>query len=52
LFIVSLQKKPKREATGEVDEKGRKIYRDAPNRHEFWLQSYEIMTEDDLNDNI
>jgi len=51
IFITDYKKKYKREPTGEIDANGKKIYRNS-NQHEFWLQSYEIMTEDDLNDNL
>lgn len=48
LFITDVDKKYKTEPTGELDERGKKIRKEIPDQFEYWLKSYEIMTEDDL----
>lgn len=41
LYIYSLEKKNKKEPTGEVDPMtGKKIYRDIPDKYEYWLKDY------------
>ena len=43
LYISSLEKKNKREPSGEIDElTGKKIYKNVPNKFEYWLQKYII----------
>ena len=47
LYITSLEKKYKREPTGEINPKtGKKIYRDIPDKFEYWLMRYEIKREE------
>ena len=46
LYIISLEKKHKREPTREINPKtGKKIYRDIPNQYEYWLQRYDILQQ-------
>lgn len=43
LYISSLEKKNKREPSGEIDEiTGKKIYKEVPDKFEYWLQKYII----------
>lgn len=43
LYIISLEKKNKKEPTGEVDPKtGKKIYREVPDKFEFWLVKFTV----------
>lgn len=43
LYIISLEKKNKKEPTGEVDPKtGKKIYREVPDKFEFWLGKFTV----------
>ena len=43
LYIISLEKKHKKEPTGEINEKtGKRIYRDVPDKFEYWLKSFTI----------
>ncbi len=38
LYIISLDKKHKKEPTGEIDEvTGKKVYREVPDKFEYWL---------------
>lgn len=38
MYIISLEKKNKKEPTGEINQKtGKKIYRDVPGKFEYWL---------------
>lgn len=47
LYVVSLEHKHKKEPTGEINPKtGKKIYRDVPDKFEYWLQRYVI--KDDI----
>lgn len=52
LYISSLEKKNKREPTGETDEStGKKIYKEVPDKFEYWLQKFSIkndIEEDEL----
>ena len=44
LYIISLEKKHKKEPTGEINPKtGKKIYQDIPDQYEYWLQKYEVI---------
>jgi len=44
IYIKSINKKPKREPTGEINPKtGKKIYRDIPDQFEYWLERYYIL---------
>ena len=46
LYITKLEKKPKKEPTGEVDPNtGKKIYRPVPDKFEYWLSAYRIDNE-------
>ena len=43
LYIISLEKKNKKEPTGEVDPKtGKKIYREVPDKFEFWFGKFTV----------
>ena len=49
ISISSLEKKNKKEPTGEVDEvTGKRIYRDVPDKFEYWLSKFTILEEDEL----
>ena len=49
ISISSLEKKNKKEPTGEVDEvTGKRIYRDVPDKFEYWLNKFTILEEDEL----
>ena len=46
IYIISLEKKHKKEPTGEINEKtGKKIYRDIPDKFEYWLSKFTIKDE-------
>ena len=46
LFITSVEKKNKKEPSGEIDEfTGKKIYVEVPDKFEFWLKQYYIRNE-------
>lgn len=45
MSIQKIKKCPKKEPTGEVDSKGKKIYQEIPDQYEYWLQSYYIIEE-------
>lgn len=46
LYIISLEKKNKKEPTGEINPvTGKKIYRDVPDKFEYWLKKF-IVKED------
>nr|DAJ75487.1 MAG TPA: DNA-directed DNA polymerase [Bacteriophage sp.] len=46
LWIFSLEKKNKREPTGEINpDTGKKIYEDVPGKFEFWLKKFMIKDE-------
>lgn len=46
IAIISLEKKYQREPTGEIDQKtGKKMYRDVPDKFEYWLKSYEVLND-------
>lgn len=46
LFVSTIEKKNKREPSGEIDEfTGKKIYVDVPDKFEFWLKQYYIRNE-------
>ena len=41
LYIISLEKKNKKEPTGEINpETGKKIYADVPDKFEYWLKKF------------
>lgn len=41
LYIISLEKKNKKEPTGEINpETGKKIYADVPDKFEYWLEKF------------
>lgn len=41
LYIISRDKKNQREPTGEINPKtGKKIYKDIPNKYEYWLKKF------------
>lgn len=43
LYVSSLEKKNKKEFTGEINETtGKKVYRDIEGKYEFWLNKYRI----------
>lgn len=43
LYIISLDKKHKKEPTGEIDEvTGKKVYREVPDKFEYWLGRFII----------
>lgn len=43
LYIISLEKKNKKEPTGEINpDTGKKIYADVPGKFEFWLKKFMI----------
>ena len=49
LYIISLEKKNKKEPTGEVNSKtGKKIYRDIPDKFEYWLKK--IVVKNDIEE--
>lgn len=46
LYIIKLDKRFKKEPTGEINPKtGKKIYKDVPNKYEFWLERFIIKDE-------
>lgn len=46
LYIISLDKKHKKEPTGEIDEvTGKKVYREVPDKFEYWLDRFIIKDE-------
>lgn len=46
LYIISLEKKNKKEPTGEINPAtGKKIYKDVPDKFEYWLKKF-IVKED------
>ena len=46
LYIISLDKKHKKEPTGEIDEvTGKKVYREVPDKFEYWLGRFIIKDE-------
>ena len=48
LFVTSLDKKNKKEPTGEINPKtGKKIFTDVPDKYEFWLQKYVLKESED-----
>jgi DNA polymerase III alpha subunit len=52
LHISVLEKKNKKEPTGEIDDKtGKKIYMDVPDKFEFWLSKYFIKQNIEENNN-
>ena len=49
LYIISLEKKNKKEPTGEINPAtGKKIYKDVPDKFEYWLKRFII--KDDLEE--
>ena len=51
LYIISLDKKHKKEPTGEINEKtGKRIYRDVPDKFEYWLKSFTIKEDIEVGD--
>lgn len=48
LYLRSVEKKNKKEPTGEINpETGKKIYRDVPNKYEFWLKNFVVKNDID-----
>lgn len=46
LYIISLNKKLKREPTGAIDPNtGKKIYKEIPNKYEYWLEHFTVKNE-------
>lgn len=46
LYIISLDKKLKKEPTGEIDEvTGKKVYREVPDKFEYWLGRFIVKDE-------
>ena len=46
LYIISLDKKHKKEPTGEIDEvTGKKVYREVPDKFEYWLGRFIVNDE-------
>lgn len=46
LYIISLDKKLKKEPTGEIDEvTGKKVYREVPDKFEYWLGRFVVKDE-------
>ena len=54
LYIISLEKKNKKESTGEINpQTGKKIYKEVPDKFEFWLKNYIIKDDiEEEEDNI
>ena len=51
LYIISLEKKHKKEPTGEINEKtGKRIYRDVPDKFEYWLKYFTIKEDIEVGD--
>ena len=52
LYIISLDKKHKKEATGEINEvTGKKIYKEVPDKFEYWLGRFivkDVIEEEEL----
>ena len=49
LYVTSIKKDNKKEATGEINpQTGKKIYRAVPDKYEYWLQNYVIRDGEDL----
>ena len=43
LYIISLEKKNKKEPTGEINpQTGKKIYKEVPDKFEYWLDRFTI----------
>lgn len=46
LYIISLEKKNKKEPTGEINpQTGKKIYKEVPDKFEFWLSKFAIKND-------
>lgn len=46
LYIISLEKKNKKEPTGEINpQTGKKIYKEVPDKFEFWLSRFAIKND-------
>lgn len=46
LYLKSIEKKHKKEPTGEINPKtGKKIYKDVPDKFEFWLKNFTIKND-------
>ena len=51
IYIISLEKKHKKEPTGEINEKtGKKIYRDVPDKFEYWLSKFTVKDDIEAGD--
>ena len=49
LYIISLDKKNKKEPTGEINPvTGKKIYKEVPDKYEYWLRKF--IVKDDLEE--
>ena len=46
LYLKSVEKKHKKEPTGEINQKtGKKIYKDVQDKFEFWLKNFTIKND-------
>lgn len=45
LYIIALEKKHKREPSGEIDQNGKKIYVEVPDKFEYWLSKFYVKNE-------
>ena len=43
IHLYSIDRKPKREFTGEVDNKGKRIYADVPGEFEYWMKEFKVI---------
>ena len=51
IYIISLEKKHKKEPTGEINEKtGKKIYKDVPDKFEYWLSKFTVKDDIEVGD--
>lgn len=51
IYIISIEKKHKKEPTGEINEKtGKRIYRDVPDKFEYWLSKFTIKDDVEAGD--
>jgi hypothetical protein len=45
LYLDSVSERPQQAPTGEVDDEGKRIYRDVEGTVEYWLDKYRIITD-------
>lgn len=51
VYIISLEKRHKKEPTGEINEKtGKRIYRDVTDKFEYWLSKFTIKDDIEVGD--